>query len=68
MGVDVVLAIFFSFIIGAIFGAMAAFVLRRTMINRQLRIAERKATRMISDATIESKNVINEAKREADKT
>ncbi|MBU2608951.1 MAG: ribonuclease Y [Chloroflexi bacterium] len=68
MGLDVVLAIFFSFVIGSIFGAMAAFLLRRTLINRQIRIAERKATRMISDATIEAKNVVNEAKREADKT
>ncbi|MFC2122600.1 ribonuclease Y [Bacteroidota bacterium] len=68
MGIDVLAAIFFSFVIGIIFGAMAAFVLRRTLINRQIRIAERKATRMISDATIEAKNVVNEAKRETDKT
>jgi len=68
MGIDVLLAIFFSFVIGTVFGAMAAFVLRRTLINRQIRIAERKATKMISDATIEAKNVANEAKREADKT
>jgi len=68
MGIDVLAAIFFSFVIGIIFGAMAAFVLRRTLINRQIRIAERKATRMVSDATIEAKNVVNEAKREADKT
>lgn len=71
MGTDVLLvyaAIFFSFVIGTVFGAMAAFFLRRTLINRQIRIAERKASRMISDATVEAKNVVNEAKREADKT
>ena len=68
MGLDVVLAIFFSFAIGAVFGGMAAFLSRRMLINRQLRIAERKAARVLSDAGVESKNIVNDAKREADKT
>ena len=67
MGIDVVLAIAFSFLIGAIFGGMAAFLSRRVMINRQMRIAERKAARMIAEARAESKNVFQEAKEEADK-
>jgi len=68
MGIDVVLAIFFAFAIGAVFGAMAAFLLRRTMMQRQFRIAERKAARLLADARDESKNIVNDAKREADKT
>jgi len=68
MGIDVVLAIFFAFIIGTIFGGMAAFLSRRMMINRQLRIAERKAARVLSDARTESRNVLDEAKRETEKT
>jgi len=68
MGIDVVLAIFFSFAIGTVFGGMAAFLSRRMLINRQLRIAERKAARILADARVESKNVVNEAKREADKS
>jgi len=71
MGINPVLAvlgIFFAFVIGVVFGGMAAFLSRRMMINRQLRIAERKAARLLADARVDSKNVLNEAKREADKT
>jgi ribonuclease Y len=59
------IAIFFSFIIGLIFGAMAAFLSRRLVFNRQLRIAERKAARMITEARNESKDVLQEAQEEA---
>jgi len=67
MGLEVVLAIFFSFIIGVIFGGMAAFLSRRVMINRQMRIAERKAARLVADARLEAKGVLNETKQEAEK-
>jgi len=67
MGIDVVLAIFFSFIIGVVFGGMALFLSRRVLINRQIRIAERKAARMMTQARSESQNVLTEAKKEADK-
>ncbi len=59
------LAIFFSFIIGIIFGGMAAFLARRMVINRQLRIAQRKASRIVTEAQLEAKDVLNEAKQEA---
>jgi ribonuclease Y len=65
MSIDTVLAIFFSFVIGVIFGGMAAFLSRRLVFNRQLRIAERKAARMVAEARIESKNVVQEAQEEA---
>jgi ribonuclease Y len=67
MGIDVVLAIAFSFLIGVIFGGMAAFLSRRLIINRQIRIAERKAARIVAEARTESKNVLNEARQEAEK-
>ena len=62
-----IVALFMAFIIGSVFGGMAAFLSRRMLINRQLRIAERKAARLLADARVESKTVVNEAKREADK-
>jgi ribonuclease Y len=67
MGIETVLGIFFSFVIGVIFGGMAAFLSRRVMFNRQIRIAERKAAKMVTDAGLESKGVLDEAKQEADK-
>ncbi len=62
------IAIFFSFIIGAVFGGLAAFLSRRMVFNRQLRIAERKAARMVAEARNESKNVLQEAQEEAKRT
>jgi len=67
MAVVNVLTVFFSFIIGVIFGGMAAFLSRRMLINRQMRIAERKAARIAAEARAESKNVLNEARAEAEK-
>jgi len=61
------LAIFFSFIIGLIFGGMAAFLARRMVINRQLRIAQRKASKMVTESQLEAKDVLHEAKQEAAK-
>jgi ribonuclease Y len=58
------IAIFFSFIIGLIFGGMAAFLSRRMVFNRQLRIAERKAARMLTEARNESKDILQEAQQE----
>ena len=67
MGIESVLGIFFSFVIGVIFGGMAAFLSRRIMFNRQIRIAERKAAKMVADARLESKDVLNEARQESEK-
>jgi len=67
MGIDVVLAIAFSFLIGVIFGGMAAFLSRRMMIGRQMRIAERKAARIIAEARAESKNILDMAREETEK-
>ncbi|HEX74418.1 MAG TPA: ribonuclease Y [Dehalococcoidia bacterium] len=67
MGIDVVLAIAFSFIIGVVFGGMAAFLFRRVMINRQMRIAERKANKMLAEARAESNDILREARQETEK-
>ena len=61
------LAIFFAFIIGLVFGGMAAFLSRRMVFNRQLRIAERKAARMVAEARTESKGILQEAQEEIKK-
>jgi ribonuclease Y len=70
MGLDVVviLAIFFAFVIGAVFGGMAAFIFRRVMFNRQIRIAERKAAKLLGEAKDEARVVLNDAQEEARKT
>jgi len=64
----VILAIFFAFIIGVVFGGMAFFVFRRVMFNRQMRIAERKAAKMLAEARDEARVVLNNAHEEARKT
>jgi len=67
MGVDVVLAIFFSFVIGVIFGGMAMLLSRGMMANRQIRIAQKKAAKIVAESRLEAKNILNESKREIDK-
>jgi ribonuclease Y len=61
------IAVFFSFVIGVVFGGMAIFLFRRFAVNRQIRLAQRKASRIMAEATAESKDMLNEAKSEADK-
>jgi len=63
-----ILAVFFSFVIGVVFGGMAIFLFRRMMVNRQIRLAQRKAAKIEAEANEEAKKTLNEAKREVDKT
>ena len=58
------IAIFFSFIIGLIGGAAAAFFSRRIVFNRQIRLAERRAAKMVAEARTESKNIVTAAQEE----
>jgi ribonuclease Y len=67
LGLPEILAIFFSFVIGVIFGGMAVFLSRGMMANRQIRIAQRKAAKIVAEARTEAKEVLNETKRETDK-
>ena len=48
-GIEPVLGIFFSFVIGVVFGGMATFLFRRMMVNRQLGIAQRKAAKVVTE-------------------
>ncbi len=63
-GALVYIALFFSFIIGLVFGGLAFFLSRRLVFNRQLRIAERKAARMVAEARNESRVILQEAQDE----
>ena len=69
MGTDLTywLALILMFPIGAIVGGAVVFFSRRMIINRQLRVAQRKAARTVAEARIESKEVLREAKVEAEK-
>ena len=62
-----IIAIFFGFIIGVVFGAMAMLLSRGMMANRQIRVAQRKAAKIVAEARIEAKDVLNETKIEAGK-
>ncbi|MBI4187325.1 MAG: ribonuclease Y [Chloroflexi bacterium] len=66
LGVPVLLAFFFSFVIGVVFGGMAAFLSRGLIARRQMRIAERRAARLVAEARSEAKDLISAAKQEAD--
>jgi ribonuclease Y len=59
------LAIIFAFIIGLIVGVVGLFLFRRVLFNRQIRVAERKAVKMVSEARNEAKNVLQDAQNEA---
>jgi ribonuclease Y len=48
-----------------VLGGMAAFLYRRLVFNRQLRLAERKAAKMVAEAREEAKNALQEAQNEA---
>jgi ribonuclease Y len=54
-------------IIGAIAGGMATFLARRMLVNRQIRIAERKAARLVHEAEKETKELIEAGREEAAK-
>src|SRR4030043_1346264 len=64
-GAIVYIALFFSFVIGLIFGGLGAFLSRRMLFNRQMRFAERKAAKMVAEARNESKEGLQEAQNEA---
>ena len=62
-----VLVYFSSFIIGIVLGAMATFLSRRIMRDRQIRNAQRKAVRMAAAASNEAKQVLDKAREESSK-
>ena len=67
LGLPEILAIFFSFVIGVVFGGMALLLSRGMMANRQIRIAQRKAAKIVDEARLEAKGALQETRKEADK-
>jgi ribonuclease Y len=63
----VYIALVAMLVIGMIAGGLIVFFFRRMAINRQLRVAQRKAARTVAEAREEAKGVLNEAKVESDK-
>jgi ribonuclease Y len=68
MDIANVLGIFFSFVIGVIFGGMALLLSRGMLANRQIRIAQKKAAKIVAEAGVEAKGILNETKMEIDKS
>ncbi|KPK23218.1 MAG: ribonuclease [Dehalococcoidia bacterium SG8_51_3] len=71
MGTDIVVIIailFVGIVIGVVIGGMAVLTYRRFMFNRQIRIAERRAAKVIAEAGDEARVIISNAQEEAKKT
>lgn len=64
----VYVALVAMFVIGMISGGALVFFVRRMVINRQLRVAQRKASRVVAEATEQGKDIIREAKVEIEKS
>jgi len=56
------------FVIGVILGGTIVFFFRRMVINRQLRAAQRKAAKIVTEARVEAKNVLIQANEGVEKT
>ncbi len=67
MGTEFFVAVLSIFVIGVILGGAIVFFFRRMAINRLLRIAQRRAARVVSEARDESKELAGRAREEADK-
>ena len=65
LGTIELIALFFIFVIGVVLGGMAAFLSRRLIFNRQLRLAERKAAKMVAEARNETKGILQQAQEDA---
>ena len=55
------------FFIGVVLGGAVVFFFRRMVINRQLRAAQRKAAKTVAEAKLQSKEILQQAREEADK-
>jgi len=62
-----ILTILFSFIIGGVAGAAFVFFFRRMRVNREMRVAERRASRLKTEAELKAREMLREAKDEAEK-
>ncbi len=62
-----IVTIIFAFIIGGVAGAAFVFFFRRFRLTREMRTAERKASRLKAEAEFKAREVVREAKEEAGK-
>jgi ribonuclease Y len=62
-----ILTIIFSFIIGAVSGAAFIFFFRRFRLTQEMRAAEKKAAKLTAEAELKARDVVREAKVEAEK-
>ena len=67
VGIVYYVALASIFVIGVIAGGVIVFFGRQMLINRQMRIAGRKAARIVAEARLDSKSILSEAKQEAEK-
>jgi ribonucrease Y len=61
------IAILFAFLIGCILGGIVLFIWWRVKVSRQLRFAERKAAKMVTDSRNEAKEITQKAMDEANR-
>ena len=59
---------FFILVIGIIVGGAFIYLSRGFVMNRQLRVAQRKGAKLIADSKLEAKDIVQEARVQADKT
>ena len=62
-----VVTIIFAFIIGGVAGAAFVFFFRRFRLTREMRMAERKAAKLTTEAEFKAKELVREAKEGAEK-
>ena len=62
-----VVTIIFAFIIGGVAGAAFVFFFRRFRLTREMRVAERKAAKLTTEAEFKAKELVREAKEGAEK-
>jgi ribonuclease Y len=62
-----VIAIFFSFVIGVVFGGMALLLSRGFIANRQIRLAQKKAARIQAEARNQAKDIVSDARGEVER-
>jgi len=62
-----IVTIIFAFIIGGVAGAAFVFFFRRFRLTREMRTAERKASRLKAEAEFKAREVVREAKGEVEK-
>ena len=64
---DQVIVYISTFIIGVVLGGAVVFFFRRMSVNRLIRAAERKATRMLTEARAEAKEITEKSRGDAEK-